>query len=141
MAQPVTNEDLMRYLDGELSPPDRARVDAAVATSTEISRELELFRSVKEDVQSLQFAPAAMRASTWDQVNRRLARPVGWVFLLVGIMVWAAFGVYQYTVAPVDLWQKLATGGIVIGILILLSSVIWERMREWETDPYRHIER
>lgn len=131
----------MRYIDGEMPPEERMRVKAAVEASTEIGRELELFRSVKRDLQGLQFAPAVVRTSIWDQVNRRLARPVGWIFILVGVIVWAGYGVYQYSVSPVDLWQKVATGGIVIGVLILLCSVIWERMREWETDPYRHIER
>jgi hypothetical protein len=38
-------------------------------------------------------------------------------------------------------WEKLATGAIAIGILLLLASVIWDRLREWETDPYRDVYR
>ena len=33
------------------------------------------------------------------------------------------------------------TGAIVIGILLLFASVIWERYRVWLTDPYRDIQR
>jgi hypothetical protein len=39
------------------------------------------------------------------------------------------------------MWEKLATGAVVIGILALLTSVIWERYREWLTDPYRDVHR
>jgi hypothetical protein len=59
----------------------------------------------------------------------------------VGAVVWLAYGVYTFTTSPADLWQKLATGAVVIGILMLLTSVIWERYREWLTDPYRDIQR
>ena len=34
-----------------------------------------------------------------------------------------------------------ATGAVAIGMLALLASVIWERYREWLTDPYRDIQR
>ena len=141
MTTPVTREDLMRYIDGELSPEDRRRVESATESSTELRRELELFRSVTEDLQGLQFAPQVLRESTWDHVNQRLARPVGWLFVLAGDIIWLVFGAYQFLTSAGDFWPKLASGGIVIGMLILLSTVIWERAREWETDPYRHIER
>ena len=43
----VSRENLMRYLDGEAAPEERARIDAAVASSTELQRDLVLFRSMK----------------------------------------------------------------------------------------------
>ena len=38
-------------------------------------------------------------------------------------------------------WEKLATGAVAIGILILFASVIWERYQEWLRDPYRDVHR
>ena len=35
----------------------------------------------------------------------------------------------------------LGTGAIAIGMLVLLASVIWERVRELDTDPYRNVQR
>jgi hypothetical protein len=35
----------------------------------------------------------------------------------------------------------MATGAIAIGILTLLASVIWERIREWDSDPYKDVHR
>jgi hypothetical protein len=46
-----------------------------------------------------------------------------------------------FSTSPGDPWEKLATGAIVIGILTLLASVIWERYRDWGTDPYRDVHR
>ncbi|NNL30847.1 MAG: anti-sigma factor, partial [Gemmatimonadetes bacterium] len=61
--------------------------------------------------------------------------------LLIGVAVWMAYGAYVFATSPASPWEKLGTGAIAIGILMLLASVIWERLREWETDPYRDVHR
>ena len=131
----------MRYLDGEVGPEERSRIEGAVDTSTELRRELAVYRAMKDDLQSLKLNDGAQGGSVWNAVNRHLARPFGWVLLIVGTLAWAAYGVYLYFTSETYLWQKLATAGIGIGILILLASVIWERYRVWLTDPYRDIQR
>ncbi len=137
----ITSEDLMRYLDGELSPEERARVDAELATSTELQREVAIFRSLKEDFQELSFHPATYRKSIWDRVNDRVTRPVGWLLIIAGLAVWMTYGAYIFATSPSDPWEKLATGAVAIGILMLFASVIWERYREWDRDPYKDVHR
>lgn len=141
MSGHISHEDLMRFLDGELSPEEHARIEAGIAASTELSRELHLFRAMKSGFQDLSFHPGTYRVSVWDKVNQRLTRPIGWVLVVVGAAIWTGYGAYVFTVSPGDPWEKLATGAIVIGILLLLASVIWERYREWLTDPYRDVYR
>ncbi len=137
----ITTDDLMRYLDGELAPEERARVDTELATSTELQREVAIFRALKSDFQELSFHPAARYTSVWDRVNARVTRPIGWMLLVAGLAVWLSYGVYLFTTSPSDPWEKMATGAIAIGILILFASVIWERYREWLRDPYRDVHR
>ena len=141
MADRVTHEDLMRFLDGELPPEEHARVQAAIAASTELAREVAIYRAVKGRFQDISFHPGTYHSSVWDDVNQNLTRPIGWILVLAGAVVWAAYGVYVFVVSPVEMWEKLATGAIVIGIIALLASVIWERYHEWLTDPYRDIHR
>lgn len=140
MTEPVDRDELMRYLDGELPPEGRRRVDAALAASTELQRELALFRALKEDLADLSFSTGP-RNGLWDRVNRRLMRPVGWIFLVAGATLWTGYGAYVFATAPGALLEKLAAGGVVIGILLLLASVIWEQYRVWITDPYRDVQR
>jgi anti-sigma factor RsiW len=141
MSPRVSPDDLMRYLDGEMAPAERERVDAELGASTELRRELALFESLKVDIQGLSFHPATYRSSVWDQVNARVSRPVGWILLVSGVTAWMAYGAYVFATSSVSPWEKLATGAVAIGILILLASVIWERLREWEVDPYRDVHR
>jgi len=137
---PVTREELMRYLDGEVSPEDRERIEGRLAHSTELQRELMIFRTMKEDLLGLTFRARPNGRSAWGAVNRRLTRPAGWLLLVAGVVTWLVYGVYVYSTAPINPVEKLATGAVAIGILLLLTSVIWERYRVWLTDPYRDVQ-
>lgn len=139
MSDRVTHEELMRYLDGEVGPEERNRIEASVDGSTELRRELAVYKAMKDDLQSLKLNENGPNGSVWYAVNRHLARPFGWVLLLAGSLVWAVYGIYLYLSSSSYLWQKMATGAVGIGILVLLTSVIWERYRTWLTDPYRDI--
>jgi hypothetical protein len=141
MSQPNSHDDLMRYLDGEVPPDERARFDTELASSTELSRELAIFKAMRADVQGLSLHPATHYRSVWDQVNASVARPAGWILIVGGVIAWTGYGAYVFSTSPGDPWEKLATGAIVIGILTLLASVIWERYRDWGTDPYRDVHR
>jgi anti-sigma factor RsiW len=138
---PVRPDELMRFLDGEVSPDERSRIEAALKGSTELQRELALFRSMKDDLLAIQFEPELRRAEIWERVNRQLTRPIGWVLLLAGAAAWTGYAGYLFFTSPADLLEKLATGAMVIGIILLLVSVIWEQYRAWLTDPYRDIQR
>jgi anti-sigma factor RsiW len=137
----VTPDDLMRYLDGELTPEERTRVDGALAGSTELQREVAIYRALKADFQELSFHPAVRYTSVWDRVNARVTRPIGWLLVIAGTLAWLSYGVYVFATSPSDPWEKLATGAVAIGILILFASVIWERYQEWLRDPYRDVHR
>jgi hypothetical protein len=131
----------MRYLDGELPPGERALIEAEVERSTELRRELAVFQAMKNDLKELTFMPARGGSSVWDQVSRRLARPLGWGFLAAGIVVWSVYATYLFITSSADIIEKLATSAIGIGILLLLATVIWERYKESLTDPYRDVHR
>jgi hypothetical protein len=135
------HEQLMRYLDGELPADERARVEDELARSTELQRELAIYRAVQRDVRGLSFAPPVLGRSVWGEVNRRLARPLGWILFSAGITLWAAWGAWLFTTSAINLWPKLAVGAVVIGLLVLFASVVYERYHEWLTDPYRDVHR
>jgi putative zinc finger protein len=138
VAEGLSREELMRYLDGEASPDERARIDAALEDSTELQRDVTLFGKMKEDLQTIRFENAGHR-SVWYGVHKRITRPVGWLLLITGFALWTGYGSYLYMVSAIDPVEKLASTGIVLGLLLLLGSVVYERYRDWLTDPYRDI--
>lgn len=138
-----SRETLMRYLDGELSPEERRQVELELERSTELQRELAVYRSLQEDFSQMSFKlPSGSRfPSVWVAVNRRLTRPVGWLLMSAGVVAWVLHVAYVYATSPAPSWEKAATSAIVIGTLLLFATVIHDRIRELRTDPYQDVER
>ncbi len=128
----------MRYLDGEAEPDERSRIEEALTSSTELQRDVALFGAMKRDLRSMTL-PLDHDQSVWGTVHQRITRPLGWVLVVAGFAVWTVYGSYLYLVSAIDLWEKLVTSAIGGGILLLFSSVIYERYREWLVDPYRDV--
>ena len=137
---PITNEDLMRYLDGEMPPDQRERMEQALASSTELRREVAIYRAMHLDLASLPELPRN-RGSVWQAVNRSLTRPMGWSLLVGGFVLWAGYGAWVFATSPANPVEKLAVGALAAGFLVLLASTVLERIQEWRHDPYRNIER
>lgn len=139
--QPVTPDELMRYLDGEMSPEERRRVDAELDRSTELQREVAVYQNMKHEMQDLHFHPGSHQSSVWDRVNTHVNRPIGWGLVVIGVVIWMVYGSWVFATSPGSVWEKLGTGGVAIGVLMLLTSVIWERYRDFPSDPYKDVQR
>jgi len=133
----ITNEDLMRFLDDELAPEDRARVERELAVSTELQRDLARFRQMRAELRSLGADVPA--PGLWGAIHRKLTRPLGWTLLIAGSALWTVWGFWLYFTSREDLVLKLGTGAVVIGVVLLLGVAVQERWAEWKTDPYRDI--
>lgn len=138
---PLSPQQLMAYLDGELAPEERSQVESVLGRNTEAQRDLILFRHLHEDLSGIKLRTRTTQDSVWDRVHRQLSRPLGWLLVVSGALAWIAYGVWMYISSSTPTWEKLMTGAVVIGVLVLFISVIHERYREWLTDPYRHVER
>jgi len=135
-------EDLVLYVDGELEGEALERFRDHLARCTECQREVAIQRALKGELQAMSEAHGGPPGgSVWDEVNRSLARPTGWVFFIIGAILYAAYAVYTFIQSPMDLVERLAIGLLVIGFLILLTSVGWERIKDYKTDPYKGVER
>ena len=135
----VSQEDLMRFLDGEVSPAERAAVERVLETSSELRREVALFRSMKENLQDLSLTQGDV--SVWRRIRTRITMPIGWILTTSGAVAWLGYGAWAFVRSPSAIVVKLATGGVAIGILVLLAHVIWDRYKEYGTDPYRNVHR
>jgi anti-sigma factor RsiW len=135
MTDPVNDQDLMRYLDGELAPDERARVEEALASSTELREQLDAFRSLRSGFHELTFPDASCDRSIWHRVAAHVAGRSGRGFFLAGVAVWLAYAVFVVVTGPRDAWERLGVAAVAIGILALFAAVIRDRYRSWSDDP------
>ena len=141
MTDRISPEDMMRFLDDEMSSEERRALETAIERSTELRRELAIWQGMHDDFQSLSFAPPAPDRSVWGKVNRKIARPVGWMFLTGGAALLLTYAAYVFAISAVAAWEKIGVAALVVGFVILLGTVIHDRYRDWLSDPYRDVHR
>ena len=136
----TSHEELMRFLDGEAAPEERVQVEHRLESSSELRREFAVYKAMKQGLRDLSFAPQVVDSS-WDRIRARITAPVGWLLGGSGLVAWAGYGLWVFFTSPASTVVRIASGGVVIGILVLLAHVIWDRCREYRSDPYRHVQR
>lgn len=135
MREPVTSQDLMRYLDGELSPDERLRVERALAESAALREELATFRSLRSGFHELTFIEASPDTSIWHRVAAHVARPPSRVIVMMGVAAWVIYGIYVIVIDVHDPWARMGVAAVAIGILTLFAAVIRDGYRSWSDDP------
>jgi len=139
MERRVSNEELMKFLDQELEPEHRGRIERELAASTELQRDLARYRQIQAEVRSL--ASDIEAPGVWGAIHRRLARPLGWLLIAAGALFWTGWAGWLYFSSDEDLAFKAAMGAVTIGFVLLLASTLHDRWTEWQSDPYRDVER
>jgi len=136
--------DGMRYIDGEMSPEERLEFEEHMKGCDACRRSLEGFR----ELQSLT-GRIKMKDQTdafWEQYTkslyRRLERKTAWIFIIAGAVMLVGYELYRAVVSFGRLtFEKAALVLFVLGAVLLLVSVIRERIHQYRGDKYSKIER
>jgi hypothetical protein len=130
---------LSGYVDEELDEKDRHAVEKHLAACGGCRTECEKLRNLVEVTSEMKFMEPAKEVwdDYWSSVYNRLERSAGWMIFVLGLIVWAAWGVYCFVKDPtIEAVEKVIVAAPVIGILILLVSVIRERVYKSRFDKY-----
>ncbi len=139
---------LMAYLDGEIEEEERLEVEKHLSECENCRREYKSFVRLKEVTDNMRFADLSdeLWAGYWKGVYRRIERGAGWVFLSIGAIILLAFGGYQFfkelfSDANISWIVKAGISTCAFGAIVLLVSIIRERVFLFKTDRYREVER
>lgn len=136
--------DGMRYIDGEMSPEERLEFERhlegceACTTAIEGFRELQsLTGRVKMKDQTDEF---------WEQYTkslyRRLERKTAWILIIVGAVLLVGYEIYRAVVSfGAITFEKAALVLFALGAVMLLVSVVRERIHQLRGDKYSKIDR
>ncbi|MCW9027750.1 MAG: zf-HC2 domain-containing protein [Kangiella sp.] len=137
-----TQELISGYIDHELNQQDRQRVRVHIESCDQCRAVYDDLLAIKQEMGNLQY-PECEEA----QLDKIMKEPVangmaivGWIILIigfVGFMVWQLFTFY--TEPSVPFWVKAGVFLIEAGVLLLLGSVLRQRMIALKTDKYKNV--
>lgn len=153
--QPLSNEErsrfhllLMAALDHELSPDEEREFKKYLADSPDYRREWEEYQKLKEATMQLKFTQPA--EEVWDRywlnVYNRIERGLGWILTSIGAMIVLFYGAYKaieslLAEAQLEWFMKAGILALLGGLVILLVSVLREKLLTRKTDKYKEIQR
>ena len=139
---------LMAYIDGEVDAQKKSEIEKHLSGCEKCIKEYRSFLKLKEVTEKMKFTDLSdeLWAGYWKGIYRRVERGAGWIFLSIGAIILLAFGVFQFfkeffTDPSVSLIVKMGAGAFSLGIIILLVSIIRERLFLFRTERYREVER
>jgi anti-sigma factor RsiW len=139
---------LMGYLDGELDEPQRADLEEHLESCAACRAERGAYESLNRMVRSLESYSESERALEryWNQTWNRTERKLGWAFTGIGFVILVGFGLFEFTRAfwtdptvPIVLRVGAGFGGV--GVLVLLASLIRERVMLRKKERYTEVQR
>lgn len=137
-------EMLSAYLDRELPQASEQRVRLHLEECAECRQAHEEMLRVQQLTQSIRFPqpPEARMEELEKSLAVRAPRSAGWTLMLGGFAAWLIYAI----VMAVRNWRmptagELIAGAAVAGALLLLISVLTERLKQLPHDRYRGVKR
>ena len=139
---------LMSHLDGEIEPEKKAEIERHLTECPNCREEYQSFVKLKQETDKMKLADLSdeLWNGYWKGVYRRLERGAGWIFLSIGAIILLCFGAYQFfkqllTDPNISLIVKIGVSIGALGAIILLVSIIRERLFPQKTERYKEVER
>jgi ferric-dicitrate binding protein FerR (iron transport regulator) len=138
---------IMTVIDDEHTPDELRELEALAAASPEIRDEWARFTRVKEATRAMtwQDPPPETWDRYWMNVYNRTERQIGWLLLVAGGLIAAAWWLWTVTPAFLSAWFEQTSVPLVVrigvvvggvGALILAISVVREQLTARRKDRY-----
>jgi len=133
---------IMGYIDGELTPEEKSKLEAHLKECFKCQQSLADYKKLREVSSKMRFKEPDKDIwdKQWQRIGNRLTKGIGWILLMVGIAIVAGFAIYQFIQEPgVEAVVKIGIFALFVGLILLLISVIFERVKEYKTEKYKEI--
>lgn len=139
---------LNKALDNLLTDEERIEFNSLLTSSTEYQEEYKSLKQIKEITKTMKLKnpPEEVWDKYWLGIYSRLERGLAWILISIGAIVVLIYGGFKAVESviqdPTLAWfLKAAILMLIAGGVILLISVIRERLFLRKTDKYKEIVR
>lgn len=136
----------MGYLDGELSSEEKRRFKEHLRGCRECKEELKDFKRLKEVMESMKYKEPQdiVWQKYWSKIYNRLERGIGWILFSVGAIILLFYGGFKLIQGlikdpTISLIVKIGALIFLLGVVILLVSIIRERVFRYKYDRYKEV--
>ena len=137
-----------KYFDGELSDSDSREFNELLSSRDEYREEFEEQKKVKEVLKAMKMKNPSSELwdGYWEKTYNRMERGLGWLAVFLGALILIAFASIEfvdqfYSNNSTPLIVKIGVTSLVFGFLVLLFSVIREKLFTHKSDKYKEIQR
>ncbi len=137
-----------KYLDGDITTEEQTELDSILNTDSGLKEEFEEQVRIKGVLKKMKLKNPSVEVwdSYWLGVYNRLERGLAWILVSIGAIILIGYGAYE---AISEMLQDTSTPGFVkIGIsalltggVILLFSIVREKLFTRKHDKYKEIQR
>jgi hypothetical protein len=138
---------LSGYLDGELTQGDRQRVEVIMEDCQDCAKTFEEMKKLRSETGGIQYEhmTEAERLKAARDPVAETGASLGQVLVIGGFIIFYGSCIYlalKGILADPDtpLFMKIGLPAILIGMGILFTSVIIDRIKASKTDPYNDVE-
>lgn len=133
---------LMGLIDQELSPEEASEVNRHLHRCEQCRQEYEQLRETCKKIESISIKEPEdeILKKIWQSPYSRISKISGFLLVLFG---WISLVIYTLIELILHgshgLFHKITIGAIILGFLVLLASVIRERIKGYKSDPYKEV--
>lgn len=141
--QPLNEEKLSAYLDGELTQQETQRIEVLLRRDAEWRARLEDLRRLREQVRRLAYPQPT--EDEWRKLmgnlTFRTTRGLGWLLWIGAAVVLAGYALWEFATDPaVVALERVGVLTMLLGIVLVFLTVLWERLATRRHDKYKDIE-
>lgn len=139
---------IMAAVDGEIGGSERTELEGYLQKYPDLHEEFQQFKHMQEITMNMKYKspPEPVWDKYWLGVYNRIERGIGWILLSIGAIVLLIYGLYSIfesilADAEIAWWLKLAIFSAIAGTVVLLVSVLREKIFLHKTERYKDIRR
>lgn len=139
---------IMAAVDGEIGDSERTELEGYLQKYPDLHEEFQQFKHMQEITMNMKYTspPESVWDKYWLGVYNRIERGIGWILLSIGAIVLLIYGLYsifESILADTEItwWLKLAIFSAIAGTVVLLVSVLREKIFLHKTERYKDIRR
>ena len=138
---------LSGMIDGELESGEKKMVSDHLVTCDACREEYARLRKLKEVTDDMKYfdLPDRLWAGYWHGIYNRLERGIGWILLSIGAILVLAFAAWHFIQgflldAAIPFYVKAGVCALILGLIVLLVSIIRERLFSRKHDRYDEVQ-